>query len=126
MTLHINKIYSFINNNSAYKSNSSTEKLLTKITSDILNNMDKQKLTLLVLLDLSSAFDTVQQQTLSKILKHKFNIQVNRLNWINLYLTHRTIKININNSDNFSLKHGVPQENCVDPMLFFSLHKLYV
>ena len=40
------KIDSFINSNSDYKPHSSTETLLTKITSNILHNMDKQNLTL--------------------------------------------------------------------------------
>ena len=45
--------------NSAYKKNHSTETLLVKLHSDIMNNMDNKQVTLLVLLDLSAAFDTV-------------------------------------------------------------------
>ncbi|PFX11846.1 RNA-directed DNA polymerase from mobile element jockey [Stylophora pistillata] len=44
---------------SAYKQNHSTESTLLKVKNDILLNMEGQKVTLLVLLDLSAAFDTV-------------------------------------------------------------------
>ena len=49
---------------SAYKQNHSTESALLKVKNDILLNMEAQKVTLLVLLDLSAAFDTVRHDTL--------------------------------------------------------------
>ena len=44
---------------SAYKQYHSTETALTRVHNDILMAMDKQKVSLLVMLDLSAAFDTV-------------------------------------------------------------------
>lgn len=44
---------------SAYWKSYSTETTLLKIQNDILLNMDKKNVTLLVFLDLSAAFDTV-------------------------------------------------------------------
>ena len=49
---------------STYKQNHSTESALLKVKNDILLNMEAQKVTLLVLLDLSAAFDTVRHDTL--------------------------------------------------------------
>ena len=49
---------------SAYRPNHSTETALLKVTNDILLNMNDQRVTLLLLLDLSSAFDTVDHDTL--------------------------------------------------------------
>ena len=49
---------------SAYKQNHSTESALLKVKNDILLNMEAQKVTLLVLLNLSAAFDTVRHDTL--------------------------------------------------------------
>ena len=44
---------------SAYRLGHSTETALLKIQNDILAAMDNQRVTLLVLLDLSAAFDTI-------------------------------------------------------------------
>ena len=44
---------------SAYRRYHSTETVLVKVANDILLNMNSQRVTLLVLLDLSAAFDTV-------------------------------------------------------------------
>ena len=49
---------------SAYWAGHSTETALVKVHNDILLNMDNQRVTLLVLLDLSSAFDTVDHELL--------------------------------------------------------------
>ena len=49
---------------SAYRSGHSTESALLKVKTDLLDAMDKQKVTCLVLLDLSAAFDTVSHQLL--------------------------------------------------------------
>lgn len=49
---------------SAYRENHSTETALLKVKNDILLNMNKQHVTLLVLLDLSAAFDTVHHDIL--------------------------------------------------------------
>jgi hypothetical protein len=44
---------------SAYRKNHSTETALLKVTNDVLVNMNSQRVSLLVLLDLSAAFDTI-------------------------------------------------------------------
>ena len=44
---------------SAYRQGHSTESALLKVQADILHNMERQMITLLVLIDLSAAFDTV-------------------------------------------------------------------
>ena len=62
----------FIKSNSAYKKYHSTETLLTRIKSDIHINMDNQEIFLLLLLDLSAAFDTVDIDKLLKILRYGY------------------------------------------------------
>ena len=54
---------------SAYRKNFSTETLLLKVKNDLLMNMNKQHVTLLVLLDLSAAFDTIDHKMLIVALK---------------------------------------------------------
>ena len=59
---------------SAYKVGHSTETALVKVQSDILLNMDQQKVSQLVLIDLSSAFDTVDHDILLNIMNCKFRV----------------------------------------------------
>ena len=47
---------------SAYKKHHSTETALLYIQNDILNSIDQNKVVLLVLLDLSAAFDTIDHE----------------------------------------------------------------
>ena len=49
---------------SAYRTCHSTETALLKVQNDLLMNMDSKRVTLLVLLDLSAAFDTVDHDVL--------------------------------------------------------------
>ena len=122
LTPQLNKDKSFSSYNSAYKANFSTETLLTKVLSDIFSCMDKQQIVLLVLLDLSAAFDSVSHLKLKNILKYKFNINNNCINWINSYLTdhHQQIKVNLSLSELFKIEHGVPQGSCLGPIIFLA------
>ena len=76
--------------------------------------------TLLVLLDLSAAFDTVDHRILLDRLQFDFGISGSALNWIESYLSNRTQRIYIDGvlSSNFNLKFGVPQGSCLGPLLF--------
>ena len=56
---------------SAYRKGHSTETALLKVTNDILMNMDRQHRTLLVMLDVSAAFDTVDHEILLRMLASK-------------------------------------------------------
>ena len=86
---HLDSIDMFMSNNSAYKKHHSTETLLVKINSDIMNNMDQQTVTMLVLLDLSAAFDTVSLGILTEIFQFRFGIAGNVLKWFVSYLSDR-------------------------------------
>ena len=67
-TPHLNSTNKFPINTSAYKPLDSTETLLTKVNNNIRKNLNSNKLTLLVLLELSAAFDMVDQKLLLNIL----------------------------------------------------------
>ena len=74
---------------SAYRHLHSTETALLKVVNDIhiLLNMDKQRVTLLLLLDLGAAFDTVDHNTLPRRLQNSFGIQGKVLSWFKPYLS---------------------------------------
>ena len=99
----------------------STETALLKIVNDILNNMDKGKMSAIILLDLSSAFDTINHGLLLARLKNRFGIDGSVLKWIESYLSQRKQTISIQgfpNSATRSLNWGVPQGSILGPLLF--------
>ena len=105
---------------SAYRQNHSTETALLKVTNDTLLNMNNQCVTLLILLDLSAAFDTVNHDAMLRRLEYSFGIQGKALSWFASYLSGRTQRIMINESLSkpFKLECGVPQRSCLGPLLF--------
>ena len=74
---------------SAYRRKHSTKTALLKVKTDLLEAMDNKKVTCLVLLDLSVAFDTVSHDLLLNQLKYRFGFTDTILKWICNYLTCR-------------------------------------
>ena len=105
---------------SAYKKGHSTEMALTRIHNGILCAIDDNECVILVLLDLSAAFDTVDHDILIERLKHRFGITGKALTWIKSYLCERTqfVKIGCKRSDNHKLCCGVPQSSVLGPILY--------
>ena len=104
---------------SAYRPHHSTETALLRVQNDILSRMDNKEVTLLVLLDLSAAFDTVDHTILLDRLK---NIGITGLvyDWFSSYLTGRTQAVFLDgvSSDSVNLTCGVPQGSVLGPILF--------
>ena len=72
---------------STYQNNYSTEMADLKIKTDILQLFDWKEFTCPILLDLSTAFNTVDHKLLLHRLDHRFGIKYTALNWIRNYLT---------------------------------------
>ena len=85
-------------------------------------SMDNQKISLLLLLDMSSAFDTIDHSCLLKTLRSHFRVDGKVIEWIESYLSDRkTEKLKIDNV--WSLMYsmclfGVPQGSRLGPLLF--------
>ena len=71
---------------SAYKQFHSTETALVRVHNDILQSLDNKHGVILVLLDLSAAFDTIDHATLIKQLQHRLGIGGTVLDWFMSYL----------------------------------------
>ena len=105
---------------SAYRKGHSTETALLKVQNDILMNMNRQHVTLLVLLDLSAAFDTVDHKILLHLLHSSLGITGTALKWFESYLSYRSQRVFSGGclSDSIKLPYGVPQGSCLGPLLF--------
>ena len=66
---------------SAYKELHSTETALLRVKNEILMALDNQHCVLLILLDLSAAFDTVDHAVLLERLENDFGIKGTVLAW---------------------------------------------
>ena len=105
---------------SAYRKYHSTETALVKVVNDVLRAVDEDGGCILVLLDLSAAFDTIDHDKLLRILEINFGIIGSALEWIRSYLANRSQKVSIGLafSELLCLLFGVPQGSVLGPILF--------
>ena len=82
--------------------------------------MDKQQVTILVPLDLSAAFDTVNHNLLLRRFSERCGIQVSVLKWLESYLSQRFQMVYMKNQTcrKVLLTCVVPQRSVRGPLLF--------
>ena len=109
-----------IKEQSGYKKNHSTETVLITIVNDLLVASDQNSATVVMLLDLSAAFDTVDHGKLLKILENEIGITGVALKWFKSFLTGRCQKVKLGKyeSAEIIIKFGVPQGSVLGPILF--------
>jgi len=83
---------------------------------------DRGQLTPLVLLDLSSAFDTVDHDCLLSVLKNRFSVDGPALDWFQSYLSDRSQTVIAANSksDPVPVNCSVPQGSVLGPVQFIA------
>ena len=104
-----------LNNNKPALSNTETD---TRARRPFL--ADTQKVTLLGLLDMSAAFDTVDHKILLERLEVSFGVKGLALAWLSSFLVDRTqvVAFGGNKSTSRRLLYGVPQGSVLGPLLF--------
>lgn len=105
---------------SAYRKAHSTETAMLKVKCDADQILDDGDGVLLVLLDLSAAFDTLNHATLMRRLEETVGIRGTALKWFHSYLTdrHQRVLIGETASPDSLLVTGVPQGSVLGPLLF--------
>ena len=105
---------------SAYRAGYSTESAVLRVQNDILQELDRKLNIILVLLDLSAAFDTVDHSLLLRRLSERIGIKGIALDWFSSYLSERQHRVLIDDqfSEMFTVHYGVPQGSVLGPLLF--------
>ena len=117
---HVSKNDLLERNQSAYRQNHSTETALLHITNCLLESTDQGRVSILSLLDLSAAFDTIDHSILLKRLHMTFGISGSALLWLRSYIRDRfqVVVVNSISSTPQRLDFGVPQGSVLGPLLF--------
>ena len=104
----------------AYRKHFSTETAILNICDNIWTNMENSKLTSIICLDLSVAFDTVNHSILLEVMRNYFGITDMALDWISHYLRNRKFSVHIDSfsSNTKTINFSVPQGSILGPTLF--------
>ena len=104
---------------SAYRRYHSVETALCRIYNDLIVNKLAGSCTMLVMLDLTAAFDTVEHSILLNDLK-LLGLEGNVLSWFHSYLENRSFVVEIDDgmSERGEMTTGVPQGTILAPILF--------
>ena len=93
--LSVNNMYA--KQQSGYRRHHSCETATMKIHNDTLTMVDTRSHVVLLLLDLSAAFDTINHKMLLNKLHTDYNISGKVLKWFTSYLDNRQFLVKINN-----------------------------
>ena len=117
---HVASTGCFSSLQSAYRKKHSTETALLKIVDDLYRVLDSKSAAVLIGLDLSAAFDTIDHGILIDRLRSTFGVSGTALAWVRSYLHSRTqfVKVNNEQSPVTTVNVGVPQGSVLGPFPF--------
>ena len=105
---------------SPYREKHSTKTALIKVQNDILSALDAGSSVILLMLDLSAAFDRIYHDILLSRLRSVYGITGNALDWFRSYLIGRIHNVVIEDSVSVDqeLGFGVPQGSVMGPKIY--------
>jgi len=103
-----------------YRAGHSTETALLEVYNRVFSATTDKKLTVLVGLDISSAFGTIDHNILLRRLHGEFGVTGTALAWFQSYISNRSqfVKLGRHSSAPVSCTSGVPQGSVLGPILF--------
>ncbi|KAF2362703.1 Reverse transcriptase domain [Trinorchestia longiramus] len=115
---HLEKSNLLHQNQYAYKKHTSTQDALLNITEKIYSDIDKKNVSLLLLLDLSKAFGSVEH-TRTRLLQKISNLGIDT-QWFQSYLSNRSQTVRLENTISSPIQNNfdVPQGSILGPLLF--------
>ena len=119
VTAFFDKFHLFNNNQYGFRKKRSTQDAVLNFTEAVYDALNGKNHNISVLIDLKSAFDTVNHQILLKKLE-LYGIRGNCLAWFQSYLRDRQFKVGINKiySAVHTINIGIPQGSILGPLLF--------
>ena len=96
------------------------ETALTRVQNDILLSLDQRQEVVLVLLDFTSAFDTIDHVIMLNRFGKRYGFKDRVIEWLKSYLSDRSHVVKIGNDFSHSVQDecGVPQGSVMGPVLF--------
>ena len=90
------------------------------VMDEVLRGFDDNMATIVIFLDLSAAFDTIDIEKLTQILDEEIGICGNALEWCRSFLTGRTQRVKVDGeySDSCEVPCGAPQGSVLGPKFF--------
>ena len=91
-----------------------------KVQNDIAEALDQKRGVVLVMLDLSSAFDVIDHGIMLTRFQHSFGVTAEALDWMRSYISGRTQCVSVGPATSFNahLCCGVPQGSVLGPKLY--------
>ena len=108
------------NSQFGYKRHHNTETMILSLTDEALRGFDNDMATIVIFLDLSAAFDTIDIDKLLQIMDKEIGIGGTALQWFRSFLTGRTQRVKISGtySESLEVPCGAPQGSVLGPKLF--------